>query len=93
MVDQRFLQDGFDKCLSHAIEECGEFLAAAGKTQRWGPYSVNPLVPTDQQERNIVWLLREMGDLAQSLARLHKEIGGVMLQGPASAAAVAREEG
>jgi hypothetical protein len=28
MADPRFLQDGFDKRLSHAMEECGEFIAA-----------------------------------------------------------------
>jgi len=51
-MDTRFLQDGFDKQLSHVIEECGEVLAAAGKTQRWGRESVNPLLPLDKQETN-----------------------------------------
>jgi len=70
MSDPRFLQDGFDKRLSHAIEEAGEFLAAAGKTQRWGLHSVNPLLPADEQETNEAWLLREMEDLIHALGRL-----------------------
>jgi len=74
MSDPRFLQYGFDKALSHAIEECGEFLAAAGKTQRWGRLSVNPLLPTEQQEANEAWLRREMTDLMQALHRLSNEM-------------------
>lgn len=70
MSDARFLQDGFDKQLSHAIEECGEFLAAAGKTQRWGLQSVNPLLLPHQQETNDAWLRREMVDLYGALERL-----------------------
>jgi NTP pyrophosphatase (non-canonical NTP hydrolase) len=70
MSDPRFLQDGFDKQLSHVVEECGEVLAAAGKLQRWGPLSVNPLIPEGKQETNIVWLRREMADLRQALDRL-----------------------
>lgn len=70
MSDPRFLQDGFDKQLSHAIEECGEFLAAAGKTQRWGRNSVNPLLPPEQQETNEAWLWREMNDALEALSRL-----------------------
>ena len=70
MSDPRFLQTGFDKQLAHAIEECGEFLAAAGKTQRWGRESVNPLLPPDQQETNEAWLLRELDDTIGALQRL-----------------------
>lgn len=76
--DVRFLQTGFDKQLAHLIEECGEVLAAAGKTQRWGPHSVNPLIPADQQEANIDWLMREIDDLADAISRLRAtvEMGG-----------------
>jgi len=66
----QFLQDGFDKQLSHVIEECGEVLAAAGKTQRWGRTSVNPLLPADQQETNQDWLWRELDDLKSAIDRL-----------------------
>jgi len=70
MSDQRFLQTGFDKQLAHVVEECGEVLAAAGKTQRWGLDSVNPLLPVDQQETNEAWLRREIADLDGALKRL-----------------------
>jgi len=65
-----FLQKGFEKQLAHLVEECGEVLAAAGKTQRWGRDSVNPLIPASQQETNEAWLSREMSDLRQALDRL-----------------------
>ena len=74
MSDPRFLQDGFDKQLSHDIEECGEVLAAAGKTQRWGWASVNPLLPEAERESNLVWLRRELGDLKEAIARLEATI-------------------
>lgn len=70
MSDPRFLQDGFDKKLAHVVEECGEVLAAAGKTQRWGLYSVNPLLPEEKQETNRAWLWRELQDLKQAVDRL-----------------------
>ena len=78
MSDPRFLQKGFNFQLAHVIEEAGEFLAAAGKTQRWGPTSVNPLIPKAQQETNIVWLQREMIDLQEALLRLQKTINEEM---------------
>lgn len=75
MSDPRFLQEGFDKQLSHLIEECGEVLAAAGKTQRWGPLSVNPTIPPSERETNLQWLIREMDDLDEALRRLKLTIG------------------
>lgn len=74
MSDPRFLQDGFDKQLSHLIEECGEVLAAAGKTQRWGLLSVDPTIPVEQRETNLAWLRRELGDLRQAMDRLESTI-------------------
>lgn len=73
-MDARFLQDGFDKRLSHLIEECGETIAAAGKLQRHGPYSVNPLLPSAEQETNLAWLRREMSDLRTAMHRLDQAI-------------------
>lgn len=74
MTDPRFKQNGLDKILSHAIEECGEFLAAAGKTQRWGLDSVNPLLPYDLQETNKQWLEREVDDVLETVNRLKSEL-------------------
>lgn len=74
MSDPKYLQAGFDKRLSHAIEECGEFLAAAGKLQRWGAYSVNPELPREMQEPNIDWLFREAMDAQETIERLLESI-------------------
>lgn len=73
MSDPRFFQAGFDKKLAHLVEECGELLAAAGKTQRWGPWSTNPLKrPGDEnfEETNFEWLKREMKGVMEAIARL-----------------------
>lgn len=77
MVNPEFLRPGSDFARNHSIEEVGEvliafgnFLAAAGKTGRWGLDSVNPLLPAEQQETNRDWLIREMADLRGALDRL-----------------------
>lgn len=75
MADERYLQNGFDKRLAHVVEECGEVLAAAGKTQRWGVWSVNPELPECDRETNLVWLRRELGDLLHAIARLDEAMG------------------
>ena len=74
MADTRFLRPGLDFALAHVVEECGEVLAAAGKCQRWGVRSVNPLLPPEKQEMNRDWLLRELDDLEGAIARLRKEL-------------------
>jgi hypothetical protein len=78
VVDPRYLRSGFDFALAHAVEEAGEFLAAAGKTQRWGVRSTNPELPPKDREENQVWLLREMADLRGALDRLEKHLAGGM---------------
>jgi len=70
MADKRFFQEGFDKQLSHVVEECGEVLSAAGKTQRWGRDSVNPMLRSAHKETNEEWLKRELQDLKIAIARL-----------------------
>lgn len=70
MSDPRFFQEGFEAQLAHVVEECGEVLAAAGKTQRHGRQSVNPFLPEEQQETNEDWLRRELKDLKEAIARL-----------------------
>jgi hypothetical protein len=49
--------------LAYFVEECGEVLAAAGKTQRWGWLSSNPELPPEERETNAAWIGRELGDL------------------------------
>jgi hypothetical protein len=67
MTDIRFRQSRFEKRLARLVEECGEVLAAAGKTQRWGPFSVNPLLPEAERETNLARILREMADLKDAI--------------------------
>ena len=46
--------------LGYLTEECGEVLAAVGKTQRWGPEGTNP--EPGGGEPNWAWVLRELDD-------------------------------
>lgn len=73
-MKREYIVDDFEHCLGHVIEECGEVLAAAGKTVRWGWMSVNPELPPSEQESNLIWLCRELGDLKGAIARLEKVI-------------------
>lgn len=74
MMDPNYLRPGLPFALAHAVEEAGElmgpitsFLVAAGKTQRWGPDSVNPELPPAQQETNRDWLKDEIDQLRRTL--------------------------
>lgn len=51
--------------LGYLIEECGEVMAAAGKSVRWGLDGLNPEV--ENGETNREWLLREISDLEQAI--------------------------
>lgn len=57
----------WEQKLGYLVEEAGEVLAAAGKTLRWGPRSVNPELPPEQQEENAIWLWRELRDLKRAI--------------------------
>lgn len=71
-MDERFRNKG--NALGRFIEECGETLAAAGKTVRYGWDSYNPL-PGASKEHNETWLRREIRDLEDAIARLKNERG------------------
>jgi len=60
--------------LGKFIEECGEALAAAGKTVRFGWGSYNP-EPGASKETNECWLRREIADLEEAVVRLKKSRG------------------
>jgi hypothetical protein len=66
-MNKKFLPNDIEGKLFHVIEECGEVLSAAGKLQRFGPLSVNPLLPVEKQESNIYWLIRELEDLETAI--------------------------
>ena len=70
MMDARFIKYDTTSCLAHVVEEMGEVATAIGKSQRWGLASVNPLLPPEQQETNGAWVVREMRDLRDAMARL-----------------------
>lgn len=53
--------------LGKLVEECGEVLAAIGKTQRWGLDSFNPELPFNQRETNRDWIKRELQDLKEAI--------------------------
>jgi hypothetical protein len=72
----KYLRDDFESVLAHAIEECGEFVAAAGKTQRWGRKSYNPELPPAERETNEAWLRRELVDVRMAMARLEMALDG-----------------
>ena len=60
--------------LGKFIEDCGESLAAAGKTVRFGWHGYNPL-PGASKETNDSWLEREVADLEEAIQRLKKSRG------------------
>lgn len=60
----------FEQRLGYLVEECGEVMAAAGKTLRWGLESHNPELPDDERETNRDWLARELRDLKEAIALL-----------------------
>lgn len=74
MSNPIYIRKDFLGSLYHVIEECGELCAAAGKTLRWGPMSVNPELPPAQQETNLVWLRRELKDVREAVERLEAAI-------------------
>ena len=69
MSNLKYIRHDFGSVIGHLVEECGEVLAASGKLLRWGPNSVNPELPPEQQETNRDWLLRELDDLEDLIAR------------------------
>lgn len=69
-----FYPTTFEGWLFKLLEEMGEVAAAAGKNGRFGPWSVNPLLPPNQQEANIVWLRRELADLKVALVEVEKHL-------------------
>jgi NTP pyrophosphatase (non-canonical NTP hydrolase) len=70
----RYEPKTLEQKLGYLVEECGEVLAAVGKTQRWGLQSVNPELPPEEQETNQEWLLRELTDLTRAVRMIRKAL-------------------
>ena len=78
MSDDRFTKGlNIGQRLAHVVEECGEVLAAAGKCQRWGFYSVNPLLQKQDQVQNIDWLKQELADLKSAIDRFEVDFENI----------------
>ena len=71
----QYMPKTLEQKLGYLVEECGEVLAAVGKTQRWGLYSFNP-EPGASRETNREWILRELDDLENAIKIVRAEIGG-----------------
>ena len=72
MTNPRYMRPGFDFAVGKLVEECGELQAALGKMLRWGPESVNPELPIEQQETNRDWVSREIDDVLGAIANYRK---------------------
>ena len=60
----------------YLVEECGETMAALGKTIRWGLDSYNPELPAEEREINKDWIIRELKDLKQAIKFIEDELIG-----------------
>ena len=67
-----------EQAIAYLIEECGEVLAAAGKSLRRGLDSYNPELAPEDRELNVDWLLREVADLVGAVKRVREflRLGG-----------------
>lgn len=62
-----------DKRLGYLVEECGEVMAAVGKSIRWGLAGFNP-EPDSDREVNRDWIKRELKDLKYAIELIEKTI-------------------
>ena len=72
-MKKEYMPETEQQILGYLAEECGEVVAAVGKTIRWGMESVNPELPENQQEMNWQWIRREIKDLKRAI-RLYEEL-------------------
>lgn len=79
MTDPKYMREGLSFAMGKAIEECGELLAALGKTQRWGWQSTNPELPLREQETNAAWVKREMKDVRDALDNLERQMPAALV--------------
>lgn len=81
-MNSRYMPRGIGATLGYLVEECGEVMAAVGKTQRWGVSGIDPtdaavMVPDGESmrpETNREWILRELADLENAIALTKKAL-------------------
>lgn len=61
--------------LHQLSEECGEVVAAIGKTLRFGTESFNPYLKPEDRETNIDWVKREVNDLKLAIENFEQYYG------------------
>lgn len=69
MSHPEYIQPGVNATAAHAAEEAAELITALAKTLRFGPWSVNPSLPKEEQENNFHWVVREWVDLVEAMDR------------------------
>lgn len=74
MTDPKYYRPGIEPAIGKLVEECGEVLAAVGKTIRWGLESTNPEIPAEERERNADWIIRETHDLLGAIDNIFGEL-------------------
>jgi NTP pyrophosphatase (non-canonical NTP hydrolase) len=77
-MNEIYKPETFKQKLGYLIEECGETMAAVGKTIRWGLDSFNPELPEKDQELNRDWIKRELKDLRRAIQFVEDEIDAVL---------------
>ena len=74
MSDPKYLQKELEKQFDHLIEECGELTSAYGKMRRWGAFSYNPELPSNQREFNIDWVIKEIKDVRAAVDKVEEHL-------------------
>jgi len=69
-MNKKYIRNTQKAKIGHFVEECGEVLAAVGKTMRWSLDSYNPDAPIEKRETNRQWIKRELKDLKFAIERL-----------------------
>lgn len=87
-ISEQYRSKSVEQAIAHLVEELTEAATAGAKCLRFGPTSVNPELPTCDQETNFVWLCREMVDVVRTYRELdrlcadegHLELGELIEQ-------------
>jgi NTP pyrophosphatase (non-canonical NTP hydrolase) len=73
-VKEQYVPRSTEAKLAYLVEECGETLAAVGKSQRFGLSSFNPELLEAEREENGDWVLRELVDLERAIGFVREDL-------------------